>query len=243
MVKQQKFPLSAEMLNRIKRQIRNHSLAYATDEIPIDQIGAGGPGERILVESHSWPIGDAIEYFQKEGAGKREDRVFKILNPDYFGIELQSLSVPITFSVDERIRADLSVMVDVYSQIYDIENRMRFHFHEKLKSLNGGGYFDTLPRKVRQNIEKEKNKPRKFVDDTRSLDLQYAQFDDLKRILDSTPDLVSKQMDRETLLLKLDYLFEARNYVAHNNLLLTTEVVEISEACGIVRRIVERASK
>ena len=238
MAKQTKFPLSAEMLNRIKEQIRSHLIAFSTDEIPINRIGAIQPGGRILVETSSWPIEDAIEYFEKEGAGKRDGQVFKVLNTEYFDVELQSLSVPVTFSVDNRIRADLAVMVDVYAQIYDIENRLRFLFHDKLKSLNGDNYLKSLPQKERDNIDKEKAKLRIFVDDARSLDLQYANFGDLKRILDNIPTLISEQKARKTLLSQLEYLIEARNHVAHNNLLITSEVTRVAEACGIVRQIV-----
>lgn len=240
MTKHTKFPLSTEMLNRIKGQIRRYLQAFATDEIPIDQIGAAGPGGRLLVEASSWPIDEAIDYFQKEGAGKREGQVFKVLDREYFGIQLQSISVPVTFSVDDRIRSDLTIMVDVYAQIYDIENRLRFFFHDKLKSLKGEDYLQKLPRKTRENIQQEKAKLRIFVTDVRSLDLQYAHFDDLKRILDNVPAIVADSMARNTLLPTLDYLLEARNYIAHNNLLVASEVRRISEACGIVRQIIER---
>lgn len=243
MVNQPKFPLSAEMLNRIKGQIHSYLKAFATDEIPIDRIGAVQPGGRTLVEASSWPIDDAIEYFQNEGVGKRVGKIFKVLNMGYFGVQLQSLSVPVTFSADERIKADLAVMVDMYAQIYDIENRLRFLFHEKLKALIGDDYVKKLPRKVRERIGQEKARLRVFVKDVRSLDLQYTHFDDLKRILDNIPELISSQTARESIVSKLNYLLEARNYVAHNNLLLDSEVKEISEACGIVRQIVERESK
>lgn len=239
MVKSPKFPLSADMLNTIKGQIRRHLEAFATDKIPMDRIGASQPGGRPLVIAFSWPIEEAIEYFEKEGVGKREGDIFKVFNMDYFDIELQSISVPITFSVDEHIRSDLAVMIDMYAQIYDIENRLRFFFFEKLKSFFGNDYLQNLPNKTRENIEQEKRRLRVSVNDSRSYDLQYAYFGDLKRILTNTPGLIDDVRARDLLLAKLDSLLEARNYVAHNNLLVPAEVKRISADCDAVRRIIE----
>lgn len=236
----QKFPLSAKMLERIRYQIQQHAEAFATDIVPIKKIGASSPGGRILVEAASWPIEKAIEYFEKEGVGRKDVNLFKILNKEYFGIKIESLEVPVSFSIDKRIEADLTIMMNFYAQLYDIENRLRYFFSEALKAIVGNDFIKELSRKTRDNIENEKRRMRLFVTDLRIGDLQYAQFNDLMRILENFPAILPDAEERQLVLEKLKILTETRNVIAHNNLLLPPEGKRINDASDIIRKIVDR---
>ncbi|HSW97122.1 MAG TPA: hypothetical protein VLF89_04830 [Candidatus Saccharimonadales bacterium] len=59
-----KFPLNTESLNKIKANILSLSTTFQTKTIPVNYIGSI-PGGRMLVEAHSWPIDEALQYFEK----------------------------------------------------------------------------------------------------------------------------------------------------------------------------------
>ena len=98
------FPLTADMLSKIRERIKLHVEVYMSDEVYLDAIGAE-PGGRALVESLSWPVKDAFEYFQKMGVGKLEDGIFTVFDRNYFAVDPNRIGVPVSFSLINESRA------------------------------------------------------------------------------------------------------------------------------------------
>lgn len=234
------LPLNETVLAKIRRNIRTHCDTYSSDVVDIRDIGREPAGRR-LVEADFWPIDEAIRYFEQMAVAKREDRMLRVLDLGYFAIDPASHRVPVSFSIDARLEADLLVMLDAYAQLYDVENRLRFLFHEKLCARFGDGYLAHLPAKVRDDIAREKEQYRHYVVDGRRGELDFSLFPHLKRILTNNEDFVPDATSRILLQERLDYLSEARNFVAHHNLLSAEEVSRIKESCAVVRRIIQDA--
>jgi hypothetical protein len=236
------YPLTPELLNSIKQYVKAQSERFQTATIDLDTVlSIGG---RRLAEAVYYPLKEAVALFENEGAGKKvpgphqgHPGFFEIHDPSYFSIDFGALSLPVRFSLDKRIETDLLTMVEVYAQIYDVENRLRFFLTDKLKEKYGEPFADKLPRKVRDSIVRHKQPAAIFVEDKRIQDLEYAEFADLKGILVANDDFLPDAQQRTALLQRLDYLAEARNYCAHNNRLVPGEVQKVREGCEVVRRV------
>lgn len=231
-----KLPLTKPVLQKIREHVKMHCEAFASDTVYLNSIGSI-PGGRTLIESHSWPIRDAFDYFQNLGAGRLEGDSFKVLDQDYFGVNTRQVNVPVSFSIDERIRSDLLVMIDVYAQVYDVENRLRFFLNQKLREKYGPDYVFRLPQRVQERIEHEKSRATFYVTDPQKGDLAFCHFSDLRRILMDNEEFVSVQQGYSLLLDELDYLNSIRNLAAHNNLIVPFEIARIRNTCDIVRLI------
>ena len=154
------YPLTAEILNEYKDCVRWQAEKYQSKEIEIGSVLSRGG--RFRVEHQSYPTKEAFEFFQNEGAGRIVSdwskmqqglpMIFEITDPGYFEIDYSSLKWPLTFSVDEKIKTDLITMVDIYAQIYDVENRLRHFLHELLCAKHSSNYHSSLPQKVRKNV-------------------------------------------------------------------------------------------
>jgi len=179
------YPLTPELLNSIKQYVKAQSERFQTATIDLDTVlSIGG---RRLAEAVYYPLKEAVALFENEGAGKKvpgphqgHPGFFEIHDPSYFSIDFGALSLPVRFSLDKRIETDLLTMVEVYAQIYDVENRLRFFLTDKLKEKYGEPFADKLPRKVRDSIVRHKQPAAIFVEDKRIQDLEYAEFADLK---------------------------------------------------------------
>jgi len=231
-----KIPLSESVLNTIQAHVKMHCEVFATDTVYLDTIGSV-PGGRTLVESHNWPVREAFEYFQNLGVGRLEGDSFKVLDPDYFRVDAGRLIVPVNFSIDGRIRSDLLLMLDVYAQVFDAENRLRFFLNQKLQDKYGPDYIFYLPQHVQERVDHEKSRTSCYVIDPRKGDLEFTHFSDLSRIIVANEEFIADNLSRSVLLEKLDYLNSIRNLAAHNNLIEAAEITRIHNNCEIVRLI------
>jgi len=157
---------------------------------------------------------------------------------DYFSIKLNGINLPVIFSVDQRIEANLAIMTGLYALVYDVENRLRFFIASKLEQKYGSDFIKSLPRKIRDQITDEKSKTKIFMSDTRNKDLEFVNFSDLKKII-NLEDIISDITKKQTLVDKLDYLNEARTLIAHNNIIVTNEIDKIKTYCEAVKNIIE----
>jgi len=239
------LPLTTEILNEYKDCIRWQAEQYQSKEIEIGTVlSRGGRG---LVKHQNYPTKEAFEFFQNEGAGRIVTdwlkmqqglpMIFEITDPGYFEIDYSSLEWPLTFSVDEKIKTDLISMVDIYAQIYDIENRIRHFLHECLCSKYGSSYYNNLSKSVKNSIDNIKSRTALYIDDQRTYLLQYTNFDDLKHMIQNEPDFITKTPERKKILDEIAYLFEVRNHTAHNVRINSEEIRHIRKSCDIVRRI------
>lgn len=232
--------LTTDTLNKIKLNIQQLATTYQTKSIDIEQVGYVPLG-RKLIESISWPISEALKYFELEGAIRITGTKFEILKDDYFAINLNGLSLPVSFSIDKRIESDLIVMTSLYALIYDVENRLRFFISDYLGKIHGDNYLTVLPKVVREKISSEKAKVRIYVIDPRNKELEFIDFVDLKRIIQSV-DIKINSTDKQTLIDKLEYLNEARLLIAHNNIIVSEEIEKVKQYCDTVKRILESCS-
>ena len=231
-----KIPLSESFLQKIQAHVKLHCEAFASDTVYLDTIGRI-PGGRIVAESRGWPIREAFEYFQHLGAGQLKGDSFKVLDRDYFSIDTHRIDVPVSFTVDERIRPELLVMLDVYAQVYDAENRLRFFLNRKLQEKFGPHFVSRLPHRVRERVELEKSRHHFYVFDPRRGDLEFTHLSDLKRIIVANEEFVEGRQIRSVLLQKLDFLNSIRHLSAHNNLIVPAEVTRIRDSCEFIRLI------
>jgi hypothetical protein len=230
------LPLTTEVLNKIKTNIKTLAEGYQTLEFDINDIGCV-PGSRSTVESSFWPRQEAVDFFEKEGAIKKKGQRFEILRLDYFGISFDNLELPVQFSIDKRIETDLKVMTGLYAEIFDIENRLRFTFEERLVQKYGTSFLGHLPADVQNSIAREKSNPRWHVTETRARELSYTNFSDLIKIL-IMPVLYSDDNVRKATVDKLNYLAEVRTRVAHNNLIPAADVEKTKEYADQVRNLI-----
>jgi hypothetical protein len=230
-----KYPLTSKILNKIKNNIKELSETFRTTQLYIDRIGMM-PFGRKLVESDFWPKNEAIDLFEKEGAVKVSGNSFKILKNDYFNIQFNSLSLPISFSIEDSIKTNLAIMTGLYAEIYDVENRLRFYIATKLEQIHGKDFFPHLPRAVRESITKEKARPKLYILDPRNKELEYSDFNDLKKVIENI-EIISDKTNNKDLIDKLTYLNDARTLIAHNNIIVKEEVQKIKDYCSVVRRI------
>jgi len=231
-----KLPLSETLITKIQQQVKLHCEVFSSDTVDLETFGKV-PGGRILSDSVNWPIREAFEYFHHLGAGRLTGKVFKVTEREYFAIGSKQTAVSFSFTIDERIRSELPAMLDVYAQIYDAENRLRFFLHQKLQDKYGANFVSQLPTHVRDRIEHEKLRHHSYVIDPLRGDLEFAHLSDLKRIIDANEEFVADNQIRMVLLQKLDYLNSIRHLASHNNLVLPAEIMHIRDNCELVRLI------
>lgn len=236
MVPVRKLPLSESVLTKIQEHVKLHCEAFTSDTVYLDKFSRI-PGGRILAESQSWPMREAFEYFQHLGVGRLTGASFKVLDREYFGIDVKRVIVSVSFTIDERIRSELPVMLDMYAQIYDAENRLRFFLNQKLQEKFGPDFIFHLPPHVQERIELEKSRSYCYVIDSRRGDLEFAHVSDLKRIIVANEEFIVDRLIRSILLQKLDHLNSIRHLAAHNNLIMPAEVSRIRDNCEFVRLI------
>lgn len=232
-----KLPLSKTLLTKIQQHVRLHCEVFSSDTVDLVTFGKV-PGGRILSDSVNWPIREAFDYFHHLGTGRLDGSVFKVLEREYFGIGINQSSITFSFTIDDRIRSELPAMLDVYAQIYDAENRVRFFLHQKLQDKYGPNFVSHLPTHVRDRIEHEKLRHHSYVIDSLRGDLAFAHLSDLKRIIDANEEFVADNQIRLVLLQKLDYLNSIRHLASHNNLILPAEIMYIRDHCELIRLII-----
>jgi hypothetical protein len=232
---QHSLPLTADMLNVLKRNIKISAETFQTKTLDKDDILYPG-GQRAVVGSQNWPIIEALKYFVKDGAIKIDNDRFEIINMTYFSISFQSLGLPIQFSIEKHIEATLLVTSALQSDLFEIENRLRYQLEERLIAVYGHSFIPSLPTDVQNNINREKNNPRWHITETRTRELEYTNFSDLIKIL-VMPDLYVDNKARKALLDKLDYLNEARTRVAHNNPVSGEDSIKIKDYANQVRNL------
>jgi hypothetical protein len=194
-----KLAPTPEMLNLIKNQIRAHALAYRIDVVPVGNI-TRQPGGRGFAGAYEWPIDEALGIFERDGAIKVESGGIRILNATYFDFDFNSLTLPVRFTIDEQIRANVTRMAGLYVQLYDVENRLRYFLTQKLVTKHGQAFIEKLPSAVRRHIDAEKDRTKPYVIDTRNQELEYSQFSDLRKIIELEPTFISNDRLRGDML-------------------------------------------
>lgn len=232
-----KLPLTAGLLEKIKANIARHAETFRTDIIDVKEIGSDPIGGRSLTETTRWPIDTALEYFENHGVAKREGAQLRILDAEFFSIHLEALPLPITFSIDSRIEADVAIMAGFYSQLYDVENRLRFFITERLTQRFGRDFDEALSARVRQSIARARDQTLLFATDTRIATLQFAAFGDLRKILEQHTFVLPDETLRRRLIEYLKELHEIRNLAYHSNRVVPQEVVRLENICKAVRRL------
>jgi hypothetical protein len=232
-----KLPLSETLITKIQQHVKLHCEVFASDTVDLETFGKV-PGGRILSDSVNWPVREAFEYFHHLGTGRLTGTVFKVLEREYFGIGINQSSISFSFTIDDRIRSELPAMLDVYAQIYDAENRVRFFLHQKLQDKYGPNFVSHLPTHVRDRIEHEKLRHHNYVIDPLRGELAFAHLSDLKRIIDANEDFVADNQVRSVLLQKLEYLNSIRHLASHNNLILPAEIMHIRDNCELICLII-----
>jgi hypothetical protein len=179
-----KIPLSESVLNMIQAHVKMHCEMFTTDTVYLT-LSATFPASEPLLS----PITGRSERpcFQNSADDWRE-----ILrrDPDYFRVDPDRLIVPVNFAIDERIRPDLRLMLDVYAQVFDAENRLRFFLNQKLEDKYGPDYVFFLPQHVQERIDHEKSRTRCYVIDPRKGDLEFTHFSDLSWIIVANEELL-----------------------------------------------------
>lgn len=234
----QKFSLQMA-IPRIKNNINELATAFGTKIIEMAEIGNSSSGMQY-VEKTRWPIGEALDFFESQGAIRRKATTIEIVDENYFNIDLKNLTVPIGFNIDERISVDLTIMMGLYGQLFDIENRLRFFLTGRLKQKYGNTFITKLTRKVQDSIAIEKSRNRVFMTDMRIAELEFSNFSDLIEIFKHEAGFISEKRDYQILLEKMQYLNEIRTAIGHHNRLLPDESVRINESCQAIRRLLEQ---
>ncbi|MCR4300297.1 MAG: hypothetical protein NUV51_01670 [Sulfuricaulis sp.] len=232
-----KLPLSETLITKIQQQIKLHCEVFSSDTIDLETFGHI-PGARNPKNTAHWPVREAFDYFHHLGTGRLTGTIFKVLEREYFGIGSHQTSLSFSFTIDDRIRSELPAMLDVYAQIYDAENRVRFFLHQKLQDKYGPNFVFHLPTHVRDRIEHEKLRHHNYVIDPLRGDLEFAHLSDLKRIIDANEEFVADNQVRAVLLQKIEYLNSIRHLASHNNLILPAEIMRIRDHCELIRLII-----
>ena len=133
------------------------------------------------------------------------------------------------FSVDLRNRA--LQMCRVYSQVYCFENSVREVVRERLEQKHGADWWEEgVSQKIRERAEgRQKTDADNSWLEGDAVDLlSFVEFGDLARIIinawEEFQDLIPSQ---HWLQQKFDELEQARNFIAHNRLLLPSEFQRI----------------
>ncbi len=232
-----KLPLSATLISNIQQHVKLHCEVFSSDTIDLETFGQI-PGARTPTNTVNWPLREAFEYFHLLGAGRLTGTVFKVLEPEYFGIGSHQTSLSFSFTIDDRTRSELTAMLDVYAQIYDAENRLRFFLHRKLLTKYGANFVSRLPTHVRDRVEHEKLRQHRYVIDPLRGDLAFVHLSDLKRIIDANEEFVADNQIRAVLLQKIEYLNSIRHLASHNNLIVPAEIMRIRDHCELIRLII-----
>lgn len=232
------MPLTPEMLKVIKRNINTSAQTFQTLTLDNNDILYPG-GQRAQVGSQNWPIIDALNFFEQEGAVMIKQDAFEIINLAYFRISFSSLELPVQFSIDKRIEAAFLVVSALQADLFEIENRLRFQFEERLIKVFGRSFVSRLPSDVRNSITREKNNPKWLIAESRTRELEFTNFSDLLKVA-VIPQLYVDNKVRKTLVDKLDYLSEARTRIAHNNPISPDDNVKIKEYANQVRRLLQQ---
>lgn len=232
-----KLPLSETLLTRIQQHVKLHCEVFSSDTIDLETFGQI-PGARPPRHTVHWPLREAFEYFHHLGVGQLTGTVFRIMEREYFGIGSHQTSLSFSFTIDDHLRPELAAMLDVYAQIYDAENRLRFFLHRKLLTKYGENFLHHLPRKVRDRVEFEKLRDYLYVIDPLRGDLAFVRLSDLMRIIDANAEFVADSQIRAVLLQKLEYLNSIRHLASHNNLILPAEIMRIRDHCELIRLII-----
>lgn len=232
-----KLPLSETLLTKIQQHVKLHCEVFSSDTVDLETFGQI-PGAPTPKNTVNWPLREAFEYFHHLGVGRLTGTVFRVLEPEYFGIGSHQTSLSFSFTIDDRIRSELPAMLDVYAQIYDAENRLRFFLHQRLLAKYGANFVSHLPTRVRDRIEYEKLHEHPYVIDPLRGDLAFMHLSDLKRIIDANEEFVADNQIRSVLLQKIEYLNSIRHLASHNNLILPAEIMRIRDHCELIRLII-----
>ena len=142
-------------------------------------------------------------------------------------------------------------MAELYVTFYDTENRLRWFIAQAMEKHYGSVWSDppNIPRKTRDSIDHERGRLRLHVAETRSAYLDFSNFSDLASIIEARWTEVFQRFfpnDAKTglphIMVWLNYLTEARNYVAHNTLLNREERLKIKEFATILRNLIIEAT-
>lgn len=232
-----KYPIH-KTLNEIKACISKAASTFSTNRILIKDIPRGSGG-RVPVHSVHWPLLETLKLLEKESAIKIDGNEIEILNLEYFEISMQDLEIPISFSIEKKIEADLTVMTMIYAEMYDIENRLRFFLSEKLLKKYGENYIQKLSTKVQKSINNEKNKTRPYLIDARTSHLEFSNFSDLINIFTNEPEFITNKNDLTTLKEKLEHLNSVRNVTSHHTPIVPRDIQKIKDYCSLTREILK----
>jgi len=133
------------------------------------------------------------------------------------------------FGVQER--NDALRMARLYALIYCFENSVRFLISDRLSEKHGGNWWTAkVPQKVRDFAE---DKQRKALDNSwlegQSKDpMSFIEFGHLSDIIvNNWPDFADLIPSQHFLKQRFDEMEKARNFVAHNRLLLPGEFARL----------------
>jgi hypothetical protein len=119
-------------------------------------------------------------------------------------------------------------MARLYAILFAFENEVRSLIRDTLEEKAGGGWWDSdkVPGKVRQMAESrlEQAKKDSWLEGAKSDNLQYVDFGDLANIIIQNWDTFKEVIPGQSWLTqRMSELEKARNFVAHNRMLLPNE--------------------
>lgn len=128
------------------------------------------------------------------------------------------------FSVTRRNAA--LEMARLYALLFCFENEVRDFIRERLEEREGSDWFDKLPPKVTSHAESRRSAALKdnWLEGHKTDLLGFADFGQLSQIIiakwDCFKDIIPSQ---HWLSQRMDEIERARNFIAHNRLLLPSE--------------------
>ena len=139
------------------------------------------------------------------------------------------------FSV--QLRSEAMRMTRVYALVYCFENSVRELIRDRLQDKHGADWWAStaVPKRIRELADNRRDKANgnTWLEGERSDPLQFVEFGGLSDIVIQNWDLFADLIPTQHWLKqRMDELEQARNYIAHNRLLATTEFRRIESYVG-----------
>jgi hypothetical protein len=152
------------------------------------------------------------------------------------------------FGLPPTLIKDANKMADVYPDLYQVENLVRYVIMSVLEKKHGSNWWDNhnvVSKKIADSAETRKTFERenRWVAKRGTHSIFYTDFSDLARIINLNINdfkLVFGNMEIEAELRKLEPF---RNIVAHNNPLPPKDIVRIKTALDDLQKQLEEYSK
>ncbi len=132
------------------------------------------------------------------------------------------------FGVSRRNQA--LEMARLYAVLHCFENEIRSLIRETLEEKEGPDWLEKLPPKIKQFAETRQNTAPgdSWLEGEKSAPLGFVDFGQLSQIIiDKWPHFEDVVPSQHWLKQRMDELEKARNFIAHNRMLLPTEFQRI----------------